>query len=652
MTTKTSLFNKGVYKSTVKRYLWGGILYLALLFMSTGLAIFLEIGAIKEYGINYEEDSLLLSASYLSLPMLMAMVVPTVTGLLVFRFVHSKKASVFTHSLPTSRISNYISSVFAGFTLMLAPIVINTLTLMLISVTIGREYFSIADCTIWMLCNMFGIFIMFSVTCFVSFLTGNGFAMVAFNFLIYVLPLVLAEGLNRIAEVFLLGYPGGGEITTSLLGYCFPVQAFSVVEELCWQTTSPESGEIWVILAMAVVLYVLAAALYVKRNMEKVGDIAGFRRLSPVFKYLVTFMGAVIVFSLLGNVLKENAVVSSVIAIIVCAIIYFGTEMLLKKTTNVLPSVKGFAVMIAICGAMLYLVVFTSFFGYETRVPDYEQISGVFISEYYEGEVRYATGEEAIKTTMKLHNELIDNTIEYDEWGPSINIKYRLKNGKFINRTYTIHYEELPGIINRIYQVKEFKKLSEPIFMDEVTYVEATIYDIEEPIIITKPETIESLANSIQKDMENIDFDSMNVFGWEFSIEFTYVRNGKDLSVDNRDYYAYKINSNYKETIKWLKENGYWDNVEIDHDGPILIVKNTGDIPYRDYADGVKMNLDDGIIIDGEEREKLYEFIYAVERKGEPSIDDYLVYLVTDEEDGMCELLTVLPEEAVKEFIK
>jgi len=652
MTTKTSLFNKGVYKSTVKRYLWGGILYLALLFMSTGLAIFLEIGAIKEYGINYEEDSLLLSASYLSLPMLMAMVVPTVTGLLVFRFVHSKKASVFTHSLPTSRISNYISSVFAGFTLMLAPIVINTLTLMLISVTIGREYFSIADCTIWMLCNMFGIFIMFSVTCFVSFLTGNGFAMVAFNFLIYVLPLVLAEGLNRIAEVFLLGYPGGGEITTSLLGYCFPVKAFSVVEELCWQTTSPESGNIWVILAMAVVLYVLAAALYVKRNMEKVGDIAGFRRLSPVFKYLVTFMGAVIVFSLLGNVLKENAVVSSVIAIIVCAIIYFGTEMLLKKTTNVLPSVKGFAVMIAICGAMLYLVVFTSFFGYETRVPDYEQISGVFISEYYEGEVRYATGEEAIKTTMKLHNELIDNTIEYDEWGPSINIKYRLKNGKFINRTYTIHYEELPGIINRIYQVKEFKKLSEPIFMDEVTYVEATIYDIEEPIIITKPETIESLANSIQKDMENIDFDSMNVFGWEFSIEFTYVRNGKDLSVDNRDYYAYKINSNYKETIKWLKENGYWDNVEIDHDGPILIVKNTGDIPYRDYADGVKMNLDDGIIIDGEEREKLYEFIYAVERKGEPSIDDYLVYLVTDEEDGMCELLTVLPEEAVKEFIK
>ena len=32
MTLKTSLFNKGIYKSTLRRYAWGSILYFILLF--------------------------------------------------------------------------------------------------------------------------------------------------------------------------------------------------------------------------------------------------------------------------------------------------------------------------------------------------------------------------------------------------------------------------------------------------------------------------------------------------------------------------------------------------------------------------------------------------------------------------------------------
>ena len=54
------------------------------------------------------------------IPMLLSVVVPTIAGLLIFRFIHSKKASVFVHSLPVKRSTNYISSVLAALT---APVV-------------------------------------------------------------------------------------------------------------------------------------------------------------------------------------------------------------------------------------------------------------------------------------------------------------------------------------------------------------------------------------------------------------------------------------------------------------------------------------------------------------------------------------------------
>ena len=42
MILKTSLFNKGIYKSTLRRYLWGGVLYFIMLFLFTGMLILLN----------------------------------------------------------------------------------------------------------------------------------------------------------------------------------------------------------------------------------------------------------------------------------------------------------------------------------------------------------------------------------------------------------------------------------------------------------------------------------------------------------------------------------------------------------------------------------------------------------------------------------
>ena len=101
MTSKISLFNKGIYKSTVRRYLWGSVLYFIILFMVTSMVILFDVD--KDNTWRYMEQSgsaLILDDMFLFLPQFIAHFVPTVVALLIFRFVHSKKTSVFVHSLP------------------------------------------------------------------------------------------------------------------------------------------------------------------------------------------------------------------------------------------------------------------------------------------------------------------------------------------------------------------------------------------------------------------------------------------------------------------------------------------------------------------------------------------------------------------------
>ena len=111
MTLKTSLFNKGIYKSVLKRYLWGAVVYFLLLFSITVLPIFMTCDPNDvETHLTFNRFPLIYETAYTLPSVLIAIVVPTIVGLLVFRMVHSKKTSIFIHGLPVGRNSVYISS--------------------------------------------------------------------------------------------------------------------------------------------------------------------------------------------------------------------------------------------------------------------------------------------------------------------------------------------------------------------------------------------------------------------------------------------------------------------------------------------------------------------------------------------------------------
>ena len=272
MISKTSLFNKGIYKSTIRRFLWGSILYFIMLFVFTGMMIFLNED--PNYANTYwssRAQSAILSTDYMILPMLMSMVVPTITGLLLFRFIHSKKTSVFVHSLPVKRETNFVSSVLAALTLMAVPVILNTIILIIMSATTFSLHFSVGDCMIWMLLNLFALFTMFSAVCFVAVITGNSFAMVGLNILFHTIALIISAAFTMVCEIFLFGFAGEGELTDKVFNNSFITRNPSIMTSWGYSKSEIMTGyikDIVIFCVIAVVLYILSGILYKKRKME------------------------------------------------------------------------------------------------------------------------------------------------------------------------------------------------------------------------------------------------------------------------------------------------------------------------------------------------------------------------------------------------
>ncbi len=569
MTLKTSYFNKGIYKSTLKRYMWGSVLYFLILFVSTGLSVLLNTEATFSYmPYDYFYDyPVILHGSYITIPILLAIVVPSVVALLVFRFIHSKKQTVFIHSLPVSRKANYISTIAAAFTLMFVPVIANGLTLALISLCGYARYFTVADCFAWTGFNLAGIFLMFSCAVFASNLTGNSFAAAAINIFIHVFLFVIVSAFGIMASTFLYGYTGSNQIYEAVVNNNFAVVVFGFTDKYFRTGITPLEYGIYFV--AAIILYGASYFLYKKRKLETTGDVAAFKCLGGIFKYLVTFTATMFGFAAFSSYTGENAAVFGIIMIIISIVAYAVSEMLLKKTLNVLYSWKGYAIYALGFVAVILLFSQTSFFGFETRIPQKEDIKAVAVYNYYHVDDEPFTDDgKIIDEALKIHSSFAgkkpipvinDNPNYYTtENQTRIHIKYKLKNGKSVNRVYPISVKEFEKIMDKLYEDDAFKQKCEPIFVDESRIINVHV----EGEYLLKDCT--ELIHAIRQDVMNLSYRDLHpgLFGYSEDIRYIGIEyraekaNEKDRAYSSGTRYMHvEITDKFENTIKWLEEN-------------------------------------------------------------------------------------------------
>ncbi len=460
MTSKTSFFNKAIYKSTVKRLFWGSVLYALLLFLSSGFSVMMTVDGqyAMESAYYYGRYPLVLHSDFLAFPLFLAVVVPTVVALISFRFIHSKRQAVFVHSLPVSRKSNFISTLLADFTLMLIPVVLNTLFLAALSLFSYGAYFSPADCLLWGLYNIYPLFLMFSCAVLAASITGNGVAMAAINILIHSFLVLIAANIGSVAQSFLYGYTSSNAVMDSLSENNFFIRSVNVDNRFTFG--SQEATEMLLFSLAALAIYFIAYALYKRRKIESAGNFAGFGCLNAVFKYMISLLVTLIAFGMFSSLMRVSITGFAVLLIIISVIAYTACEMIFKKTAKVLYAWKGYAVFAVLFAAMVVFFANTSFFGYETRIPEREDIAKVGISgSGYVVEGDFLTDDaELIDLALYAHKEIIkdipDDIFEIIDTYEAIEymrIEYELKNGKSLKR----HYQLPKSKFDRIMQTPD-----------------------------------------------------------------------------------------------------------------------------------------------------------------------------------------------------
>lgn len=619
MTSKKSFFSLAIYLNNLKRFKWGSILYALVLFFSVPFVLLVE--NIERLTMQYLPTAWryppLLRDSYIIIPVLLAMLVPTIAAVLIFNNVHSPRQSVFVHALPTKRRENYVSDVLSGLTLMAVPVLLNGAILLVMSFSAYGEIISSMSVVYWTLLSLAIIFIMFSVSAATAFLTGNAATHIGINVFVHIFPLLVALTIAVLSEEFLFGFTSSENFIANQIIEKTPlVWLFTnAINYYPKQASIFAHSEMWICLIGAVVVYFLGYLLYRKRKIELSGDVAAFSAFRPIFKYLATTSAAAMLFAILTQTDIRPAFMYVEI-IVGSAIIYFACEMLMNKSFRVFGYYKGFLAFLA-CGALfLSFFAYTSVFGYETRVPESSEIESAAVhSGRYFADTPLIADEQIIELTRGVHSEILKEIPtrepEYFEGAASLYISYKLKNGKEIRRAYLVPAESFKDGLSKMYTNSEYKLKIKGLANINIENVERLDLSVDTSRFgygIQVKEGASEIMRAIEKDVSVLSYDEIeserNLF---FTVRFdmsneenlkanVFRMDGDMQGVDELRIvrsFDIPVKSTFKNTLEVLKKYGYYDeivtaasNVVWIYKKPVTVTENGVDQQILDAASG------------------------------------------------------------------
>lgn len=586
MTLRTSLFNFGIFKNIIKRFKWGSFLYFVMLFFTGPFILLVEDleRLIERYALTMDVTPVLLRGDLITFPMLLAVVVPTVVAVLIFNNVHSSKQSVFVHSLPSGRLAIYVSGILAGFVLMAAPVLLTAVVFMVMSFTAYGQIISSWSVVEWTAMNLIVLFVMFSVATFTAFLTGNTAAHIAINVFAHIIPMIAALIIFLISEIFLYGFVQSDNfIASELINNAPVVWLFGgAVNRFAGFNILAES-QTWLYVLGAVAVYVLGFVVYKNRKIESCGDVAAFKVFKPILKYSVTTAAAAAIFGILSS-MSISVLVVFAVAILLTAIVYFAAEMLLNKSFRVFRSAyKGYCGFAVFCAVFIAFFAYTGVFGYETRIPDSEDIEKASVYVTWSEGKPFVDDRSLIEDVREIHKEIISDipVTQPDKYDGYLRISYVLNNGKIVDRAYRVSQQVYDNALSRMYENKEYKlkvtgidnlnienidNLILGAYMGNFNYYISLNDDAKELMYAVKKDVEEGTYKEIGSDRYNLQL--------RLGVSCTVLENAtkrifKDAGYDENSeeaQHAIKsfdltINPNFKNAYALLKEKGYYEEI-------------------------------------------------------------------------------------------
>ncbi len=469
MKSKTFCFNSAVFRKNTVLYwpLWVG--YFLVLSALIPIRLWMNFNSYLNYyvvGVSAQERKSMLiyyfretmARSDIYSIVVLAMAVLTMMAL--FNYLFTARSTNMMHAFPVTRGELFCTTIVNALCFMLIPELIAFFATVLVCLSYGVTCVQYVAMFYLIVATASVLFL--SISAVAAMLTGQLLglpAVVAVVNLLYVwIRIVIGNVLCQI------GY-GLTEYTTrtdhSMLFFS-PISYFmrrvkfnpQYVQENDTQyiigiTVEGFSMMGWYLLAAAA-FFVLAAALYRKRPLEKVGDVMIFSKLNPYFRWLTGVMVGYTLMMYICMFLQEARIflprpVMAGIAVLAGMIAFYIAEMLIRKNFRIMNR-KVFGESIAFAAAMLVSFGAVSLVAraQESYIPKKDAIASVSFALSYDMTLE---ADEA-DTVIALQQEMLTHA---DEWNnaakksldyTNVRINYTLKNGTVVRRSYQIPYTE------------------------------------------------------------------------------------------------------------------------------------------------------------------------------------------------------------------
>lgn len=613
MTSRNLFFN--LVKEDFKRRLWAFILASLVFFGTFGVAFTMLI---QNWADNYKGNIYMTEAeitehiasrvsefvSFNPWLAIVACVGAIICGVSGFAFLHSKKQVDFYHSLPVKREFIFAVRFTTGVLIYVIPYAIGLLFAYLMTAVFGGMTTDVLWAgTVGFFTHLMGYILMYLVTILAMLLTGK--LLIAF-FGIAVLnayaPLMygFVEALKEV--FFVTQYIDSMDIEDVLLATRW-LSPLSYYWSLFMVDTMVDFWlNVLTFFVLAAALSVLCIWLYKKRMSEKCGTSMSFSVTEPIFRMLIAVPVGVLagfLFFLIQNDYGQrmSAMVWMVFGCVLGAFLAHGIiESFYKGDVKKALSHKGQLAATIVLAILIPLTFYFDVFGYDSYLPKKNEIRSMAVANgemrfsnsgyrneegYWMNATEYALAEMALTQidaayalAERLSEDVKENRVNYvggsyyrgipqEDNLPvhmtEIVLKYELKNGETVYRTYTYNYYAILDLVELLYHDMEFRQTTHPMFSLEKAGWKPTEIIFHSPTLETKwgfASGVEEIMEVYRQELLALTFREVQETAAVAHMEVSYTLQQSEKGPLEYDAVNMLIYPSMTRTLALLKEHG------------------------------------------------------------------------------------------------
>lgn len=588
MTSKSLYFS--LLKEDIRRRVWAMALSVLAFFCIIPINILLEMDRLKNdikiLGLTMVQDTV---ASYVNTNsraiICITVVIAVLSAFSGFMYLYAKDKVDLYHSIPVRREKLFITTYISGFLIFIVPYALNLILFFIVTASSGLvNGETIRGAVMAMLLNSVGFLLIYNTIIAAVMLTGNMLTGVMATGVFMGFMPVLALAISAMQSEFFKTYSGYGSNSDKLSKISPAYGYYNIFEK--YKMEEPVLKTILIIIVCIVLIFAAALFLYKKRPSEAAGRAMAFKISELPVKFII-----VVLSSLLGGLCFMSMNYSNGFIWFVFGIIFIGAlshaVMEIIYTADFRSAVANKLQFAGIMLVSLVIALIFKFdiFKYDAYIPNQNNIASMAVSfnnidNYmytYErdslGFERYVSADEFIMDNMKIENtesayKLADyaksNNINRKEgadsnrrWVNTI-VKYVLKNGKEVYRSYMVYEDEASGLISEVYNDLQYKEGSIPLLADDEASIESVgycdAYDGEATALTKEPDKVNKLLELYLEDMKGLKYDEAKTELPAAILSFESVNRDYNRSYSN--VYEYYVYGSFTNTIEYMKSLG------------------------------------------------------------------------------------------------